>query len=96
MGNEKICVPLADLDAVRCADLRQQQPYDVGGAVVGLEVQLVERCFEVGDPIALDTNDLAWICWTLFTCGRNLAEALEKRGRELGVEFTESATREHG
>jgi len=67
-------------------DLREG-PQDVGGGVVGLEVQLVERTFGLGETVVFDANEFSEIAWTLSNCARNLTEAIERRGRELGVPF---------
>jgi hypothetical protein len=67
-------------------DLREG-PQDVGGGIVGLEVQLVERQFGLGEAVVFDSNEFSEIAWTLSNCSRDLTEAVERRGRELGIPF---------
>jgi hypothetical protein len=72
----------------------REGPHDVGGGVLGVEVQLAERRFGLGEPVVFDSNEFSEIAWTLSTCARNLTEAVEQRGRELGVPFDEATTQE--
>lgn len=62
-------------------------PHDVGGGVLGLEVQLAERKFGLSEAVVFDANEFSEIAWTLSKCAHNLTEAVERRGRELGVPF---------
>jgi hypothetical protein len=74
-------------------DLRQG-PFKSTGGFLGMEVQLVERQFEVGEPLVVDSNEFSEIAWTLSNCARNLTEAIERRGRDLGVPFDLDSTDE--
>ncbi len=81
--------PIAEIDgAITDLDPRES-PFVPAGAELGVQVQRATREFLLGEVVTLSANDFAGMCFAFFNAGRTLADALEERGRALGVQFTE-------
>jgi hypothetical protein len=83
--------PFAELDDVRTPLDPREQPYVPAGSTIGMEVTRETRAFELDTRVSFTSNDFAEIGFAFFNAAQTLVQALEAKGRGLGVDFTEQS-----
>ncbi len=79
-GEEKVIDPSEEVTKIEA------------GATVGLRMVRARRAFEFGSLVRFDANAFSHIAYALLNCAIALRDAVQARGHEMGVTFSDASS----